>query len=76
MSAPANCMVAIVNGEVRAAVAMNASTFGDTLAEWAADPQVSELIKVPVEVARRFLFEAWPGRAEALATIVQVEDRP
>ena len=62
-----DCMIAIVNGEVMGAIVCDARSLDQTLAEWTADPSVTEIVRVPVSVPRKFLFEKWPGRDAAIA---------
>ncbi|MBA1159360.1 hypothetical protein [Microvirga mediterraneensis] len=63
------CFIAIVGGEVRAAVAVGCHE--KELVEWAADPRVEQIIRVPVEVPRQLLFEKWPGLDAAKALIAK-----
>jgi hypothetical protein len=63
-------MIAIVDGEVRCAVVDDGSaSCREAIAEWLEDRSVTELVRVPVEVARKFLFQHWPGREAAIAAI-------
>jgi hypothetical protein len=58
------CMVAIYSdGEMKAAVCIlpGKPFHEDEVAEWARDPRVTQILRVPVEVPRRFLFQQWPG---------------
>ena len=62
----AYCSIAVYrDGRALSAVTCGCVDHDATVAEWAADPDFRELHRVPVEVARRFLFEQWPGRDEA-----------
>ncbi len=65
-----DCFLGIVRGEARCAVVADESTAcREAIAEWSADSRVTELVRVPVEVARQFLFKPWPGREAAIASL-------
>jgi hypothetical protein len=62
------CLIAIKDGEVCCAVADDGSvSYRETFAEWLEDRSVTEIVRVPVEVARKFLFQTWVGREAAIA---------
>lgn len=51
-------MLAIRKGIVAGAVVIDTDEiYRETMAEWAADPTVEEMFRVPVEVARTSLFK-------------------
>jgi hypothetical protein len=56
-------LIAIVGGEVRAVVALGYHE--QEVLAWTRDPKVEQIVRVPTEVARQFLFEKWPGLEQA-----------
>ena len=65
-----NCMIGIGAGRVRSVVSLSdGRLLAETLSEWSANPECEEIICVPIDVARVFLFEPWPGLKAALAEI-------
>jgi hypothetical protein len=66
-------MICIAHGEVCGAVICGCAETDRALAEWAARAAVTEIVRVPVEVARRFLLQPWPGLKAALALLAQAE---
>lgn len=71
--AETDCVICIAHGEVCAAVICGCAETDRALAEWAARTAVTEIVRVPVEVARRFLLQPWPGLEVALALLAQAE---
>lgn len=66
----AEAAIAICGGEVRAVVVVCAHRiYDETIRDWSADRRVTEIVRVPIEVARHFLFEKWPGRDAAIAWV-------
>lgn len=55
---PGETMLAIRHGRVAGAVVIDSDDiYRETMAEWAADPDVEEMFRVPVEIAREALFK-------------------
>lgn len=66
----ADCVMAIYNnGKALSVVTWDCVDRNEVVAEWTADPDFRELVRVPVEVAREFLFKDWPGRDEAIRAV-------
>lgn len=64
------CSLAIYrDGRVQGAVACDCKDYAEIIGEWAADPEFRELVRVPVVVARHYLFQQWPGREEAFRAL-------
>jgi hypothetical protein len=64
------CLIAIKDGEVCCAVVDDGSlSCRETIDEWLGDRSVTEIVRVPVGVARRYLFQAWIGREAAIAAV-------
>jgi hypothetical protein len=67
--------IAVCSDEVKCAVATeDEKYFRTVVAEWSEDPNITEIVRVPLEVARRFLFEKWPGRDAAIAAVAESSD--
>jgi len=64
-----DCMIAVVGGEVRAAVALGHHE--QEILDWARDPRVEQIVRVPTPVARQFLFEKWPDLTEAIKSNIE-----
>ena len=55
---PGETMLAVRRGKVAGAVVIDSGEiYRETMKEWAADPDVEEMFRVPVEVARKALFK-------------------
>lgn len=46
----------------------------DAFAEWRADPEITELVRAPDQIARRFFRQPWPGLDAAFSILAQEAD--
>ena len=71
--ASADCMVGICSDGVMKCAAMvcpdRPHIHEDAVKKWLRDPNVTQILRVPVEIPRKFLFVPWPGLEAALATV-------
>lgn len=72
---PVDCFIGIVGGEVKCAVsASDPKIVSKAVSEWMSREPFPNIIRVPTEVARAYLFRPWPGLDAALTSPSPAEE--